>query len=170
MEAWVRGVIIWFVVCFLTTYFDGSLGTEVWGWEHGNGKLLYIVWFKWFFFILAWKHGHGKCLFVLLSVFGLHILVGDKKPFYIVWFKWFISYWHESMSMARDYLFCCPFLDHIFLLGLESWDGSVGLGAWGWEQFFSEDLLQKTFFHCMIEIIFFTFTWKHGWGEWLFDS
>ncbi len=57
------------------------------------------------------------------------------------------------MGVASDYLFCCQFLDYIFLLEPESGDGSVGAGAWGREKFFSEDVFQKKI-HCMIEIVF----------------
>ena len=128
---------------------------------------------------------------------------------YIVWFRWFFSYWHESMGMASDYLFCCLFLDYIFWLGTKNlftlydsndlfhtgmkawawqgiicfivrfwtkyfcWGWRLGMGVWGREHgaesnFYLRIYFTNTFFHFMIEIIFFTFTWKHGWGEWFF--
>ena len=50
------------------------------------------------------------------------------------------------MDEGSDYLFHFQFLDNIILFGQEHGDGSVGAVAWGWEQYFSDDLFQNMFF------------------------
>ncbi len=55
------------------------------------------------------------------------------------------------MGKGSDYLFHCLFLDNIILFGQERGDGSMGAGAWGWEQFFSDDLFSKHVFYVMIQ-------------------
>ena len=54
------------------------------------------------------------------------------------------------MSEGSDYLFRGLFLDNIFLFGWDHGDGSMGAGAWGWEQFFSYDPFSKHVFYVMI--------------------
>ena len=72
MEAWMRGGIIWFVVCFLTTYFCwcGSLGTEAWWWKQFFWgyvfKYFFIVWIKWFFLICHRRV--GRVVMICLEV------------------------------------------------------------------------------------------------------
>ncbi len=55
------------------------------------------------------------------------------------------------MVKESDYLLHYLFLDNIILFGWERGDGSVGAGAWGWEQFFSADLFLKHVFYVMIQ-------------------
>ena len=61
-------------------------------------------------------------------------------------FKLFdFSHWHGSMDEGSNYLLCRLLSDNIFLLGRKHVDGRVVKGAWGWEQFFSENLFSKNF-------------------------
>ncbi len=55
------------------------------------------------------------------------------------------------MREGVDYYFHCLFSDNITLFGQECEDGRVGAGAWGCEQFFSEDLFSKYVFYVMIQ-------------------
>ena len=82
----------------------------------------------------------------------------------------------EAHEQGSDYLFHILYTDYIFCgdrsLQMIAWycrwehgDGSMWMGAWGWEQFFSEDLFLKTFLHHMIEMIsLLTLAWKCGGG------
>ena len=121
-------------------------------------KSFFILWFKWFIFLIgmeAWVGG-----IIIHSLFsdifccwGENVGLGAFfwsiyfQIFFILWLKWFnFSHWHGSMGKGSDYLFYCLFSDNMFLLRLEHGDGSIGTGAWGWEQFFLMTYFQKKVF------------------------
>ena len=63
------------------------------------------------------------------------------------------------MGKGNDYFFLCLVLDDIFLFGLEHGGGNVGAGAWGWEQYFLDDLFQNIFLYDSKTLIF---SYLHG--------
>ncbi len=141
MGVWARGIIICFWVCFQITYFCRGCRVGVWGWRHGDDSVSFF----------------------------LNIFIEDA--FFILWLKWFIwlklfiySHWNWSMGKGNDYFFLCLVLDDIFLFGLEHGGGNVGAGAWGWEQYFLDDLFSKHFFVWFKNIDFFILAWKCGPG------
>ena len=81
-----------------------------WGWESGGGSVEMGAIFSENLFSKNFFH----CMIQIISFFTLAWKHGERS----------------------DYLFCSLFSDYIFLLGREHGDGSVGVGAWEWEQFF----------------------------------
>ncbi len=54
-----------------------------------------------------WRWNHGDGSMGIENFFSSY----DSNDF---------LYWHDSVGVASDYLFCCLFLDYIFWLGTEN--------------------------------------------------
>ncbi len=104
MEAWARGEIICFVVCFWTVYFcyGRIVGTGACEWDLEDGNffhrdcMIHMI----IFFTLTWRHWRQIILFVVCF-----------------WTTYFCYGW---IGKGGDYLFCSQFLEGIFLL-LRDW-------------------------------------------------